>query len=431
MSKDKQKIYFQKSLLFRKEHFGILALLCDGRRYQLDNNYFESLKFLFKKHTINNCPGLSGETGKAFLDYLINKKIVGFEDKKAKPRFIENNYISKDCITFPRTVYWECSRKCNFNCIHCYSSSENILFDGELSLVQVKKMIRELSLRGTEFLSIGGGEPLMYSHIIEVIKYATKYSVSIEISTNASLVTDDYILQLKKAGLIFVQVSLDGASEEIYSKIRRGGKLSLVVENIKKLSKHFVVSTCMVVNKINYGEVEAVIDLSVSCGATYFRLIPFMEVGRASTMQKLQLEKSEFQKIYQMILYKRKEIGTKIYIQLNENLVIPNKKNISWMPENHYGCSAGRTTCGIDPYGNVYPCSFMIFDKLICGNIKDTTLLEIWKESPVLKMLRSISKLKGKCAKCQHLDLCRGGCRAAAYLKKCDIRDADYMCSIK
>lgn len=251
MLNNKQKIYFQKSALFRREHFGILVLMGDGKRYQLDNRYYESLKFLFKHHTINKCPSLSGEAGKTFLDYLLDKKIVGFEDKNAKPRFVENDYISDDCITFPRTVYWECSRKCNFNCIHCYSSSENISFTGQLSLARVKKMIKELSLHGIEFLSIGGGEPLMYPHIIEVVKYATDNLVSIEISTNASLVTDDYITKLKASGLQFIQVSLDGASEDVYSKIRRGGNFSLVIENIKKLSRYFTVSTCMVVNKIN------------------------------------------------------------------------------------------------------------------------------------------------------------------------------------
>ncbi|MFZ3054633.1 MAG: radical SAM protein [Minisyncoccales bacterium] len=431
MLDNKQKVYFQRNLLFRKEHFGILALMGDGKRYLLNSRYFDSLKCLHKKHHIDKCSNFSSKNGKDFLSFLLDKKIIGLKNKNIKPRFIENSFISRDCISFPRTIYWECTRKCNFNCIHCYSSSGDEHRDDELTLKQIKGLIKELSIMGVEFLSIGGGEPFLYPHVVEVVKYATKNLVSVEVSTNGSLVTNNIINDLKRAGLKFVQVSLDGATNDTYSKIRRGGNLTVTAKNIEKLSKHFIVSTCMVVNKLNYHEIEDVIDLSIKLGVKFFRIIPFMEVGRAIDMKNLQLEKSEFRKIYQMIIDKRKKVNNKIFIQLNENLVIPNKKNIEWMPDNHYGCSAGRTTCGIDSCGNVYPCSYMVFDKLICGNIKNTSLTKIWISSPVMKRLRSISSLNGKCSTCKHLYLCRGGCRAAAYLKKNNMRDSDYLCSIK
>lgn len=431
MAREKQRMYFQQDTLFRKEHFGVLALMGDGKRYLLNSRYFDSLKSLYKEHYVDKCINFSDKNGKVFLNFLLNKKIIGPDNKNAKPRFINNNFISRDCISFPRTVYWECTQRCNFNCIHCYSSSDFGSKDNELGFGQVKKLIRELSAKGTEFLSIGGGEPLLYPHIIDVVEYATKNSVSIEISTNASLVTDDIINSLKETGLKFIQVSLDGATSETYSKIRKGGNLATTIRNIKKLSKHFTVSTCMVVNRLNYLEIESVIDLSIKLGVKFFRIIPFMEVGRASAMGELQLKKSEFRDIYRMIIDKRKKVDGKIFIQLNENLVVPDKKNISWMPNNHFGCSAGRTTCGIDSYGNVYPCSYMVFDELACGNIKDKSLGEIWKNSSVMKEIRKISFLNGVCSGCKHLDLCRGGCRASAYLKRHNMNDSDSLCSVK
>ncbi|MDD5639383.1 MAG: radical SAM protein [Candidatus Pacebacteria bacterium] len=430
MVNQNDKFYFQQNFLFRKEHFGTLALMGDGRRYVFNNSYFAFLKCLHLTHSISKCMNFSDKKWRSFFNFLLEKKIIGLENKHARPRFIDNDFISYDCITFPRTVYWECTRNCNFNCIHCYSSSGGIR-KGELSFKKVKDMIKELSAKGTEFLSIGGGEPFLYSHLVDVVKYAYKNSLSIEVSTNGSLVTDSLIKDLKEAGLKFIQVSLDGASDKCYSKIRKGGDLTKVIKNIEKLSKYFIVSTSMVVNKLNYHEIEDVIDLSIKLGVKFFRVIPFMEVGRASNTEGLQLKKSEFRKMYKLIIEKRKEVGNKIFIQLNENLVIPNRKNIEWMPNNHYGCSAGRTTCGIDSYGNVYPCSYMVFDELKCGNIKDMSLSEIWKNSLVMKKIRNINSLKGKCMECKYLTLCRGGCRAAAYLKNRNIEDSDSLCSIK
>lgn len=425
------KLFFQRDTLMRREHFGTLILMEDGRRYLVNNEYFDFLKYLHKKQNGDGYKDILHNDKEKILKFLIDKGIIGSQKKNAKPKFIENDFISLDCMSFPRTVYWECTRRCNFNCIHCYSSSDNNLKEGELIVEQVKSLIKELSKRGTEFLSIGGGEPLLYPQLIEVVKYAIKNGVSVEISTNASLVNDDIISKLKNVGLKFIQVSLDGATAETYSKIRKGGDFNKVIDNIRKLVKHFIISTCVVVNKLNYKEIKDIVDFSISLGVKFFRIIPLMEIGRASKIGRLQLSKNEFQDLYKMIIRKRGNTKDKIFIQFNENLIVPQRKNISWMPNNHYGCSAGRTTCGIDSCGNVYPCSYMTFDELKCGNIKETTLEEIWKKSPVLKRMRTISKLKGKCSKCEYLDLCRGGCRAAAYFKKFDLRDSDYLCSVK
>lgn len=427
---EKISFYFNDNILIRKEHFGTLIFLRNGKRYCIDNVYFNVLKTIYSDHFVDfEKVNFSKNKLNSFLRELTEKKIIT-HTYSGHVKIVENKYISNDCMSFPRTVYWECTQRCNFNCIHCYSSSNNKLKDGELKLSEVKTLIRELSAMGTEFLSIGGGEPLLYPHIADVVEYAAKKSVAVEISTNASLVTDKIINNLKIAGLKFIQISIDGATNNTYSKIRKGGDLSLIIKNIDKLSKHFVVSTCMVVNKINIDELEDVIDLSIKLGAKFFRIIPFMEVGRAKNLGKLQLEKSEFKKMYRTIINKRKKVDGKISIQLNENLVIPNKKNISWMPDEHYGCSAGRTTCGIDSHGNVYPCSYMVSKELVCGNIKNKSLLEIWTNSEVMKKLRTIDSLEGKCSKCKHLSLCRGGCRAAAYLKFKKVNASDPLCSI-
>jgi len=129
-------------------------------------------------------------------------------------------------------------------------------------------------------------------------------------------------------------------------------------------------------------------------------------------------------------IYKRNKTENNIHIQFNENLIHPNSKNIPWMPDNHVGCSAARSTCGIDSKGNVYPCSYLNAKELICGNIYDKTLLQIWTESNTIKSLRELDNLKGECATCSYLSNCGGGCRAAAYLRTNDISQSDPLCTV-
>jgi radical SAM protein with 4Fe4S-binding SPASM domain len=61
--------------------------------------------------------------------------------------------------------------------------------------------------------------------------------------------------------------------------------------------------------------------------------------------------------------------------------------------------------------GNVYPSGFL---PIHAGNVKETPLSEIYRESPIFKALRDTSKLEGKCGACEYKEIC-GGSRARAY----------------
>jgi len=427
------KFYFSHDVLIRKEFFGTLILLLNGQRFIIDNKFIPILKALPSSSAqICKKTGVPLEEIAVFLESLKEKGIVANIPKLDIPnvRIVEKKFISQDCLSFPRTVYWECTRRCNFRCIHCYSSS-GIEGAKGMSLVNTKKMIDELSQNGVEFLNIGGGEPLLYPHIYKTLRYAADSHLMVEMTTNGSLINDQVIKKLSLAGLEFIQVSLDGACGKTYQKIRKGGNFDLVVSNIKKLAEKFTVSICMVATKLNFKETDELVQLSKKLGAKYFRVIPLLGVGRGSKLSNIQLSTQEFRDYHKSIQQLKEKEKNNIYIQLNENLILPDRKNITWMPEEHYGCPAGRTTCGIDPNGNVYPCSYMNFKELLCGNITEQSLLSIWQTSTILKDIRQVNHLKGKCSDCKYLDDCRGGCRASAYLKNRKINDSDPLCSIE
>ena len=51
-------------------------------------------------------------------------------------------------------------------------------------------------------------------------------------------------------------------------------------------------------------------------------------------------------------------------------------------------CSAGHTACYVSPYGDVYPC---VQFPLPSGNVRRTKFVDIWRDSPQLKEVRSIT----------------------------------------
>ncbi|MCX6634530.1 MAG: SPASM domain-containing protein [Acidobacteria bacterium] len=61
-------------------------------------------------------------------------------------------------------------------------------------------------------------------------------------------------------------------------------------------------------------------------------------------------------------------------------------------------CSAGHTLCHISPAGDVYPCAQF---PLPCGNVRRERFLEVWRDSPQLREVRSIQGADlGACPAC-------------------------------
>src|SRR4029077_1531526 len=67
-------------------------------------------------------------------------------------------------------------------------------------------------------------------------------------------------------------------------------------------------------------------------------------------------------------------------------------------------CSAGHTSCYVSPYGDVYPC---VQFPLPTGNVRRTKFLDIWRDSPEFKEVRSITlRDMPSCSKCAHGATC-------------------------
>jgi radical SAM protein with 4Fe4S-binding SPASM domain len=75
------------------------------------------------------------------------------------------------------------------------------------------------------------------------------------------------------------------------------------------------------------------------------------------------------------------------------------------------GCLAGQSVCFISHNGEVFPCGYL---PVTSGNVKDTPLPAIWRQSPVFADLRGAQALQGKCGACEYSKVCMG-CRARAY----------------
>ena len=174
--------------------------------------------------------------------------------------------------------------KCNLRCVHCMPEDkvyENNLINDTLSFNDYKFIINGLSQVGIKKIKFTGGEPLLYPHLIELIKYA-HYECNIDdisITTNG-IGLNEIAYELKRSGLKSVNISLDSLKSYKYKSITRGGNLTDVLKSINRCLELGikVKINCVVIKRFNDDEVYDFIEM-----ANYYpidvRFIELMPLG--------------------------------------------------------------------------------------------------------------------------------------------------------
>ncbi len=117
-------------------------------------------------------------------------------------------------------VIWNVLRRCNLTCKHCYSTSADIDFKGELDTAEALDVIDQLHAAGVKVLVLSGGEPLMRPDIFQLAERARQYGFYVALSTNGTLINESNIEQIAAAEFDYVGISIDGLPE-IHDEFRQ------------------------------------------------------------------------------------------------------------------------------------------------------------------------------------------------------------------
>ncbi|HIH14070.1 MAG TPA: radical SAM protein [Nanoarchaeota archaeon] len=327
----------------------------------------------------------------------------------------------------PISIEWDLSYNCNFSCIHCRNSaSTNIKF---LPLSYYKSIIRKVSVLGAEFLTIGGGEPLLYPRIAELIRYGSSLGFKCRILSNGWFITESLVEKLKANDLWGIMISIDGIGKT-HDRIRGvKGAFKRAVNAIKLLVRHKInVVVGMTLNSLNYKQIEEVIKLCHGLRVKNFGARPMIAIGRGCTNSALDLSSLQHKQLLTEIYRLKQKYKNKISIKSGDPLFNILDKDRRIFAENRImvfgGCDIGIATLRIDPCGNVTACPAL--PNLILGNIFKQNPKEIWQKNTTLELFRYKSQLQGKCGNCKFKYIC-GGCRARANSNN-NILGADTKC---
>jgi MoaA/NifB/PqqE/SkfB family radical SAM enzyme len=335
--------------------------------------------------------------------------------------------------SMPRILGLVLGNACNIDCPHCYQekNGDNLLRPADIGR-QLRQEFRSL-YPYLSTLRIQGGEAMAYRGFRELVEdVASMTRPLLSISTNGTLIDDEWAERMVRLPFSSVTVSIDGGTPETYAKMRRGSQLELVLANVARIRKwkeklnslRPVLDSFFVILRSNFREIPRYLELMHENGFLDVAL-QTIEINHANTTREPLLVEREVirdphdvadlydlmrdnlpraRKCFRMVrvsglqtLFEKYGYDAS-FLQEQENGLYPDSEGLSTAPaaqtpgelpsENKFElCPNPWTTLFVAENGGVHLC----FLSEPVGNLYEAPLIEIWN-SPraIVKRLRMI-----------------------------------------
>lgn len=189
---------------------------------------------------------------------------------------------------YPAVLYLEATAICNLRCPMCPTTMgiprepyRKNIFDLDL-LPKIKPVLPYISRC---FMS-GGGEPLLHPDLFRIIATVKDHGAPVYFNCNATLLSEERARLMVEKGVDTISFSVDGATDETYSKVRVGAELGTTMENIKRLAgikkqagaKRPFLNMQFTLLDLNRHEVEEMVPLATSLGINQLVVEPLTPV---------------------------------------------------------------------------------------------------------------------------------------------------------
>lgn len=304
------------------------------------------------------------------------------------------------------SIHIEITSKCNERCVHCY-----IPHDCKVSYMETDlfyNVLQQCCDMNLLHINLSGGEPMLHKNFVDFLKKCRELNFSINILSNLTLLTNEILDEVKLNPLISIQTSLYSMTPDIHDAITQSpGSFEKTMDSINKLiSNNIPMQISCPVMKQNKNSFEEVIKWAkkqnIYAGED-FGIIASYNNNTYNLNCRLTIDEIHG------LLKKKVKYDTNYIDKLKADALI--KQNAT---DEDFVCSVCSSSICIADNGNVYPCAG--WQGFVVGNVKETTLIDIWLKSKKIQYLRNIKK--------KDFPICKN-CINKNYCTMCMVRNAN------
>ncbi len=345
----------------------------------------------------------------------------------------------------PFIVIWETTQACDLACVHCRACAQPVRSALELSTDEAKRLIDEVAALEAPVFVLTGGDPLKRPDIFELVEYASTHGVRISLTPSATpLLTQQAILKLKQCGLARLAISLDGPTAEVHDAFRRvPGSYEWTLQAVRWAREiGLPVQINTTITRRNLQHLDSIIELLEQLGIVLWSVFFLVPTGRGSNSDLISAEEFEqvFEKMHQAsrrVKFDIKSTEAQHYRRFLLQRRTEEKRRgngqalapMSGMSTadgigRARGINDGKGFVFVSHLGEVFPSGFL---PVSAGNVRQQSLAELYRHSPLFVSLRDSANLKGKCGVCEFREVC-GGSRSRAHALTGDMFAEEQCC---
>ena len=333
-------------------------------------------------------------------------------------------------------LVWEVSRACDLACDHCRAEATPARHPDELTTAEGKRLLETAAAFGDgQIVVLSGGDPLKRPDLAELIAHGNELGLRLALTPSGTTsLTRERLARLADAGLSRLALSVDAADPAVHDGHR--GEPGVFEETVRAarwaadLGLGLQVNTTVCARTAD--ELPAVRDLVADLGVTRWAVFFLVGVGRGATLEPVTPERAD--RILEWLHDVRETSGFALKtteapafrrVGLERDGVDPASLTPTrGPPATRPAARAGDGFAFVSHVGEVYPSGFLPES---VGNVREASLVDLYRESDLFERLRDTEALGGKCGVCPYRQVC-GGSRSRAYAATGDPLGPDPLC---
>ena len=337
-----------------------------------------------------------------------------------------NSAPAEPLTTKPLALIAELTHRCPLHCVYCSNPIELTRREDELSTEVWSRIFGEAAQAGVLQVDFTGGEPLARPDLIDLVGSARAAGLYVNLITSGIPLDEARLDGLIAAGLDHIQLSFQGAGEDIANEIS-GAKAHAqklrVLEWLK--SRRVALTLNFVIHRRNIDQLPEMLALGESSPATRIEFANVQYYGWAfRNRENLLPSREQLERSLDFLKRSEERLRGKIHVEF----VVPD-----YYAKYPKACMGGwaRKFLLVTPEGDALPChAAKILPGLRFDNLKDRSLSEIWERSEAFRKFRGEEWLPEPCKSCDRRDRDFGGCRCQAFLLAGETTATDPVCSL-
>lgn len=345
--------------------------------------------------------------------------------------------MALDFSQVPFLVIWEVTRACALACVHCRADAIARRDPRELTTEEGHRLIDQIAAFGVPapLLVLTGGDPMWRRDLVDLVGYASRAGLSVALTPSGTgAATKARLRELKEAGLRRVAVSLDGPDPETHDRFRRvrGSYMYTmkIIDAVVELGLPLQINTT--VSRMTLPTLRAMAERVGGFPLALWAVFFLIQTGRGASLDQITDDECEavlawLDELSMTVPFGIKTTEAPHFRRVMAQRGAPEGPALFRRPglRAPRAVNDGNGFVFVDHTGAICPSGFLPMPR---GNVRQGTLVDVYRHDAVFVKLRDPDALDGRCGACEFRHVC-GGSRSRAFAESGNAFASDPLCA--